>query len=307
MPEKQKVRLPANTHCLNCGEKLDSYFCPECGQKNKEYRLTFRDLFSEFFEELLDIDSRVLRSLRMLFTRPGFLTSEYTKGRRISYLPPVRIYLVASVLFFLLLSLKSLIPEIQSNELIRGFSESGDLETTLEQAVESRINPSVQDSAPDPAASGQVLSADTTGSGMTFSVGNDSFDLEQNDVMTGFQDNFAKVMFLLLPVAALLLKALYVRRKKMYIEHFIFSLHVHAFIFSLLILTVILDYKVTMWAVIVASLIYLYLALRNYYGQTYMKTAVKMLLLLLSYGFSIMLVMVLTLLVTAVGLLMGSA
>lgn len=307
MPKKQKARLPANTHCLNCGTQLDSLFCPECGQKNKEYKLTFKDLFSEFFEELLDIDSRVLRSLRMLFTRPGFLTSEYTKGRRISYLPPVRIYLVASVLFFLLLSLKTLLPELQDNELIREFAESDDIEATLEQAVESRMNPSPQDSLNSSAERVPVLGADSTGSGMSVSVGNDSYDLEQSDVLASFTDNFAKVVFLLLPAAAFLLKALYVRRKKMYIEHFIFSLHVHAFIFSLLILTVILDYKVTMWLVILASLVYIYLAMKSYYGQTYMKTGVKMLLLLLSYGLTTMLVMVLTLLVTAVGLLLGSA
>lgn len=307
MSKKQKARLPANTHCLNCGTQLDSLFCPECGQKNKDYKLTFKDLFSEFFEELLDIDSRVLRSLRMLFTRPGFLTSEYTMGRRISYLPPVRIYLVASVLFFLILSLKTLLPELQDNEIIREFAETGDLETTLEQAVESKMNPSIQDSLAGSDEVVRILGADSTGSGVSVTLGDGSYDLEQNEVLARFTDNFAKVMFLLLPVAAFQLKALYVRRKKMYIEHFIFSLHVHSFIFSLLILTVILDYKVTMWVVIIASLIYLYLAMKNYYEQTYVKTAFKMLLLLLSYGFSIGLVMVLTLLVTALGLLMGNA
>lgn len=305
MSNKQKPRLPANTNCLNCGTPLESLFCPECGQKNKDYKLSFKDLFSEFFEELLDIDSRVLRSLRMLFTRPGFLTSEYTRGRRISYLPPVRIYLVASVLFFLGLSLKTLVPSIQENELVKSFQETGDIATTLEKAVESRVDTS--QSIFYQSKDENILSADSSKSGMSVNLGGDSFDLEQNDVLASFADNFAKVMFLLLPVAAFQLKALYVRRKKMYIEHFIFSLHVHAFIFSLLILTLILDYKVTMWLVIIASLVYLYLAMKNYYEQSYLKTAVKTLLLLMSYGLSILLVMVLTLLVTAVGLLMGNA
>lgn len=305
MSEKQKAKLPANPHCLNCGTELNTHFCPKCGQKNKDYRLSFKDLFSDFLEELLDVDSRVLRSLRMLFTRPGFLTTEYIKGRRISYLPPVRIYLIASVLFFLILSLKTLIPEIQDNEILRELSSSDDIESTLEEIVEKKAGETWDDSPEGTGDEIPVLGADSTGSSMSVSINNDSFDLEQNDVLSSFADNFAKVMFLLLPVAALQLKILYVRRKKMYIEHLIFSLHVHAFIFSLLILTVIFDYRWVMWGVILSSLIYLYLAMKNYYEQSYFKTGTKMLLLLLSYGLTTMLVMVLTLLVTAVGLLVG--
>ena len=115
------------------------------------------------------------------------------------------------------------------------------------------------------------------------------------------------MMFILLPVAALQLKVLYWRRKKLYLEHLIFSLHVHAVIFSLLIFTVILDFKLVVWAVIVASLVYLYLALKNYYAQSHPKTISKMLLLLMSYGFTILLVMVITLVGTAVSMLLGSS
>ena len=125
MANKQKTRIIRNSQCLNCGAKLDTKFCAHCGQKNKDYRLSFKDLFSDFLEELLDMDSRVLRSVRMLFTKPGFLTSEYIKGKRISYLPPVRIYLVASVLFFLILSLKTYLPDIQNNQFIKEFTETG--------------------------------------------------------------------------------------------------------------------------------------------------------------------------------------
>jgi len=107
--------------------------------------------------------------------------------------------------------------------------------------------------------------------------------------------------------AALQLKVLYWRRKKLYIEHLVFSLHVHAFIFSLLILTIILDYKLTMWLVIISSLIYLYIAMKQFYSQSYSKTATKMVLLLLSYGVTTLLVMALTMVVTAVGLVMGNA
>ncbi len=304
---KQKPRLPESAHCLNCGSPLSSKFCPECGQKNKDYHLTLKNLFSDFLEELLDVDSRVLKSLKLLFTNPGFLTSEYVKGHRVSYLPPVRIYLVASVLFFLSLTMVNLLPSVQNNEFFKELSETGDLDNAIENAVESKQNSSTP-STLIPVGSGLVpVDPDSSNSVMTLSVGEDRFGVEQGAFLANFSDNFAKMMFLLLPVAALQLKALYWRRKKLYVEHLVFSLHVHAFIFSILIFTVFLDFKFVMWLVIAASLVYLYMSMKQFYKQSYIKTATKMVLLLFAYGLTTMLVMVLTLVATAVGLVLGNA
>ena len=303
----QKPRIPQRTECLNCGTPLSSHFCPECGQKNKEYNLTFKDFFSVFFEELLDVDSRVLRSLRLLFTKPGFLTNEYVQGRRVTYLPPVRIYLVASVVFFVIFSLKTIIPDVKNNQFLKEYQETGGIEESINQVIGK------------PAASNDeslialedigivAIDPDSSESSMTVTVGNQPFELQEGDLLSNFTDNFAKMMFLLLPVAALQLKMLYWRRKKLYIEHLVFSLHVHAFIFSLLILTIILDYKLIMWLVILSSLLYLYIAMKQFYEQSYSKTATKMVLLLLSYGVTTILVMTLTMVVTAVGLVMGNS
>jgi len=144
--------------------------------------------------------------------------------------------------------------------------------------------------------------ADSSKKGVTVVLGDETYDVQQSDFMSTFSDNFAKMMFLLLPVAALLLKILYWRRKKLYIEHLIFSLHVHAFTFSLLILTVILDYRIVIWGVILWSHVYLYLAIKNYYSQGYVKTFFKMALLLFSYGLTLIVAMTLTLVGTAVSL-----
>jgi hypothetical protein len=243
----------------------------------------------------------------MLFTRPGFLTREYVQGRRVSYLPPVRLYLVASVLFFLSLSLETLIPSIQNSKFLQELAETGDLDDALVNTVDSLKAAVLSETALDSGFS-QVDTASviSSSSAAVVEIGGNEFNFQQQDFRSTFSDNFAKVMFLLLPVAALQLKALYWRRQKRYIEHLIFSLHVHAFIFSLLILTVILDYKFVMWGVIIGSLSYLYLALKRYYEQSHPKTAAKMLLLLFSYGMTLMLVMTFTMIVTAVGLVLGS-
>lgn len=297
-------RILPNAECLNCGSPLTAQFCAQCGQKNKDYSLTFKDLFSDFIEELLDVDSRVLKTLRLLFTSPGFLTTEYVAGRRVSYLPPVRLYLVASVLFFLTLTIKTLLPSVQSNEFFKEIKESGSIDTALEHVIENQQ----QDGGSASVESGLMpVIPDSSGSDLTVSIGGSEMDVQQGDFLSSFSDNFAKMMFLLLPVAALQLKILYWRRKKLYIEHLVFSLHVHAFIFSLLILTVLIDFKFMMWLVITASLIYLFLAMKRFYQQSYAKTASKMVLLLFSYGITTGLVMVLTLMITAVGMVMENS
>jgi len=59
----------------------------------------------EMLVELIDFDGRMLRSMRLLLTRPGFLSYEYINGRRVAYTSPVRIYIVISLVFFLVLPL----------------------------------------------------------------------------------------------------------------------------------------------------------------------------------------------------------
>mgnify|MGYP002725446881 CR=1 FL=1 len=286
---------------------MDSPFCPQCGQKNKDYSLSLKELFSHFLEELLDVDARVLRSLRLLFTRPGFLSKEYVLGRRVSYIPPVRIYLVASVLFFLSLTINTLVPSFQNNPFIKELAETGDLEQALENELTENAEEPQSTGSPFPEGSGLVkLDPDSSASGAVMTIGESRFDMQEGDFLSNFSDNFAKMMFFLLPVAALQLKALYWRRKKVYVEHLIFSLHVHAFIFSILILTVIMDFKFVMWFVILWSLIYLYLAMKYFYNQSYGKTLSKMLLLLFGYGLTILLVMTLTMVLTAISLVVGT-
>lgn len=59
-------------------------------------------MFHDALDVFLNLESRVWLSLRPLLFAPGRLTNEYIAGRRTRYLPPFRIYLVFSLLFFLL-------------------------------------------------------------------------------------------------------------------------------------------------------------------------------------------------------------
>ena len=89
------------TRCLNCGGDLHGPFCGSCGQRAVPPDPTVRELAGDAWNELTGYDGRIMATLRGLM-RPGFLTHEYVTGRRKNYLPPVRIYLIVSVLYFLL-------------------------------------------------------------------------------------------------------------------------------------------------------------------------------------------------------------
>jgi hypothetical protein len=91
--------------CANCGAVLHGRFCARCGQEDKPLDPPVRHFAKELAQELLDVDSRVLRSLRKLVFAPGFLTREHVEGRRVPWLSPLKLYLLASVAAFAMLAL----------------------------------------------------------------------------------------------------------------------------------------------------------------------------------------------------------
>ena len=88
--------------CLNCGQTVAGRYCQHCGQENVEPDLTFMGLIRHFFYDLTHFDGKYFTTVKYLFTRPGFLSSEYIKGRRATYLDPARMYLFTSAVFFFL-------------------------------------------------------------------------------------------------------------------------------------------------------------------------------------------------------------
>ena len=101
--EDEVQNLPAaveSPDCLNCGTRLRGQYCGTCGQRASNRLISLWELISEAFGDLLEIDSRLWRTLIPLLARPGRLTRDYLEGRRARYMPPFRTYLVLSVIFF---------------------------------------------------------------------------------------------------------------------------------------------------------------------------------------------------------------
>ena len=105
--EAQSVETPINNEllCLSCGAGTVGIFCTNCGQKNDDLRRSSFVLVRDFFRDTFGFDSRMWRTLGFLAVAPGIVASNYSAGKRSRYTPPVRLFLVVSFLFFLILSL----------------------------------------------------------------------------------------------------------------------------------------------------------------------------------------------------------
>ncbi len=99
---------PLSDTCLNCGTAVETTFCGACGQENEPPTPGFGSVLGDLWQEFLQVDGKVLKTLWYLLSRPGFLSAEYVAGKRISYVSPFKLYFWTTalfVLFFLRLNL----------------------------------------------------------------------------------------------------------------------------------------------------------------------------------------------------------
>ncbi len=329
--------------CLNCDFPMpDDYnFCPRCGQENIDNRAAIGMLAEEFINTFFAYDSRFLRSVVPFLFRPGFLTNQFLVGRRLSYVHPLRLYLVVSLIYFTVLSLEinvngnvfqDNVDKIDAATKAQGDSVSKQIKEDLKkEGIQTGIN-TTPDSVRKKNKKGEegiVLNfgtTDTTGKNkginlnkikkwskdrtMTPDAVLDSLGLQKTywnrklaeqslkvvqrdteSLVEYFLGKASLMMFMLLPFFALLLKLFYIRRKRYYIEHLVFTLHIHSFLFFLLSV-VLLIFKIYdndaiwSWSLLLLA-IYLLLSFRKVYHQGWFKTLVKMFVLFLFYVISL--------------------
>jgi hypothetical protein len=304
------------TECANCSTPVSGEFCGHCGQENKVYLRGFHKVLGDFLGDLFNFDSRLFGSLWPLLVRPGLLTKEYLAGRRVRFIPPVRMYLFSSLFFFGMVAFF-----VSSGRL--DLSDQAEREAAADIAKERASE--VATPAPPTAAATRPPDATTDDDGgFGIRVNGDDTNVQFTDDESGWlkdaedrathnvkklrEDkdfrqlfvergvgNLPLMMFLLLPVYALLLKLLYLRSGRYYVEHIIYALHIHSFLF--LTLGGVLAWFLTapwfgyeaappgllsaaFWAWIV---LYAWFAMKRMYGQGWWKTSVKYAFLGFSY------------------------
>src|SRR5437667_7169200 len=97
---KDPRKLSGLTHCENCGAQLDGHWCGQCGQAAVDYRRSFRHVVADVLESFLNWDSKFFTTIALLILKPWRLTNEFLAGKRVRYVNPLRLYLLASILFF---------------------------------------------------------------------------------------------------------------------------------------------------------------------------------------------------------------
>src|SRR5437762_14297713 len=88
------------THCENCGAQLQGHYCAQCGQAAVDYRRSFRYVIADVLDSFLNWDSKFFTTIALLILKPWRLTNEFLAGKRVRYVNPLRLYLLASILFF---------------------------------------------------------------------------------------------------------------------------------------------------------------------------------------------------------------
>jgi hypothetical protein len=300
-------------NCLNCGNTFTGNFCNNCGQENLHLKENFGHVMTHAIADYFHFDQKFFHTLKPLLFQPGKLTIDYNEGKRVQYLHPVRMYIFISLIYFILVfqNGNDMVKVNHTNPkkpADRGYVD-GNLDKTNDDKP-SAANINVDDA--DQVFGAKILKTDTT---------YNTYMARQNTLNDALRDNFLqhyivkkyfawkkeghsakdifeeglkhnipKMMFFLLPVLAWLLKVAFAKNKKYYIEHLIFSFHLHCFFFLFLsiiiLMQMVLPAVTHQWLGFAAFIIttwYIYKALRTVYNRSPFRTITKMIGMSLSY------------------------
>ena len=231
--------------CPNCGAQRTGRFCGACGQNSRSYLRATREIAGEVLSEVFDLDSRLGRTLKSLLLRPGYLSREFASDRRASYVSPVRLYIVVSLVFFGTLSLTTryesadAVPADAQHD-IAADPEISQVYKQLSEAQRTRLKSILEKQGASTEAVRRQLGELDEANRAAPPVSVSAFESALSDRVLDLAENprgayetvisdLPAAMFFTLPLYAAWLKLMY--RRRFYSEHLVFALHLHAFLF----------------------------------------------------------------------------
>lgn len=239
------------TNCLNCSADVTGKFCANCGQENIEIRESFFHLAVHTIGDFFHFDSKFFRSLIPLVIKPGYLTLEHWSGKRMRYIHPLRLFFFVTIVMVIAANAyyKKYEKEIKAEKVVTNTSATKPI-TAEDKVVQERQLKKIKD-----------------GVSKTF------------DYASAY---LKYISFLLLPFYALVFKLLYIRHKKFYIDHLVYTLHLQSFVYivvsAVLLIPLFITPSARSWfmSVILLSIVfYVLFSLRNIYRQSWLKTILK--------------------------------
>ncbi len=352
---------PPLTHCENCGAELQGHWCAQCGQPAIEYRRSFRYVVSDLLNEFLNWDSKFFTTIALLILKPWRLTNEFLAGKRVRYVNPLRLYLLASILFFFAVNYgakgihidPTKFPEEKQAEIAAAIADKrGEIEAELskdnltpeqrrkaQKTLDYLTKPKASatttptpEETPSPSAAPGASPTAEAGPQKYGPVGDRPFAVfDDAKSTTPFErwietrakekmgehgtkmglfistlfSNLPYMMLCCIPLFALVLKLLYVRHRRFYIDHLIYALHIHTFFYAGVMLIVLATIglirfvpgAIAGWVIAllwVAFVTQIFLSIRYVYRQGWLLSVFKFLF----GGFVYLIVLVLALAAT---------
>ncbi len=284
-----KRRGTPDRPCTNCGDRTVGNFCPVCGQRKLEMSVSLSRMLLEALDDQFSLNSALPRTLGALFFRPGHLSTEYVSGRVARYIPPFRLYLVSSLVFFVIVSLSPTITgsavvfdaEVTADTITPAPAQAAAAGADLAGArtVEAR-----KDWTEDFEMHTGIHAVDSVAAERIARFRGRPPQEAWREVFGEFLEHAPTMMFVLLPVFAGVMKLIYWRRKRFYVEHFVFALHVHAFVFLTFAVSLASPRDEVGGILMLWVMLYIYLAMKRFYGQGWFRTGVKYVLLGMLYN-----------------------
>lgn len=244
--------------CLNCGTVVAGRYCQSCGQRHDPQVHTVGHFLREATEDLTHADSRVWGTLFALLFKPGYLTREFFAGRRARYLPPVRLYLVVTVLMFLVISLRPGTNDMVVKLDATDAPKKGCAALVYRGPWAAQLQPRLR-------------------AGCARAFADNGHELGQVIL-----HNLPRMMFIFLPLIAFFMMLLYWRPRRYYVEHLLFFIHNHAFAFVVATIAGLLALVPIQWPAILGTAVgfymlwYVYKAMRVFYHQSRRRTLAKL-------------------------------
>lgn len=280
--------------CPNCGSAEIAQYCAHCGQRIGDVRMSVGRLFRDVLEDQFSLNSALPRTMRALFFKPGHLTREYFDLRIARYIPPFRLYLIATLLFFVVASFLAGRAEFRVDPEDRATLDSIRAAEAARQPRDTS-GMRVRTSSSDDGVFGIHVTPGDTANWVDSVRVNLGFEPLNNAIKKQIRslgrlppeealrrlsrstlEQVPKVMFLLLPVYAFLLKLLYILKKRYYVEHFVFALHLHALMFFVFFLMIVTSRIPVVQGLLFAWVpIYTLIAMRRVYQQGWLVTFAK--------------------------------
>lgn len=322
---KKKAPKSIPEACLCCGHPLQEKdkFCPYCGQKSNIERLRVKDFLKEFISNFYSLDSKVLKTVQSLFTKPGKSSLDFIEGKRVLYANPFQFYLSVSVVYFLITGLMGKLDAISVNnleEVIKSEQKSISVtEPAQRDSLESLRYFKAEEIKDSSFISQTSLKIETfvsllkkhekkplsiqksldslgynTGKWNLFllSIAKIIQDLGDNPLnrnlfLDYIKGNLPLILFITLPFLGLVFWLIYVRKKYTYAEHLVFVFNLNAYLFIWLLVLALFKWfsGVDLNFLIYLILpVYLFLALRRFYKQGFGRTLFKLFLLSIGIG-----------------------